>query len=165
MAADETVVGGASERPRRPRRVGRFALVGGLALVFAAASLGAAGCSDDDTKYVGAASVTSNVPAALQNVNLIEFHATYTDQQNEFCVTCHGTMLDRVSLDPAKPEFHRYKLDSSTGALPGWVCTDCHKKVDLASGSGGSLRKQVDVDAICYPCHLANGVGTKLYVN
>lgn len=84
---------------------------------------------------------------------------------NELCLTCHGAMLDRQSLDPLNtPEFHKFKLDPASGVLKGWKCIDCHVRVDLAARSGGSLRKQVNAAAICYPCHLQAGVGKKLYV-
>lgn len=126
------------------------------------AALVMAGCNDSNRKRRAAAEPA--IPPALEELNLVEFHSTFTESQNDLCVTCHGTMLDRRSLDPANPEFHKFKLDPTNGILPDWKCTDCHERVDLVSRAGGNLRKQVNVETICYPCHLANGIGTRLYV-
>jgi len=129
-----------------------------LGLLCAAALLGA--CSDRSTKTVLA---EAQVPDELKDVNLIAFHKQMDAQKETLCSVCHGSMLDRVSLDPQKPEFHFYKLNPTDGVLKGWRCTDCHKAVDLVGRSGASLHKQVDV-AICADCHKKGGIAKELYV-
>lgn len=97
--------------------------------------------------------VVPEVPPELGDTNLIAFHADITDQTpDSLCRTCHGTMRNLQSLDPAIKKFHSRKFE----ILGDQPCTFCHGAVDLLNRSGATVRKQVDVKAKCLPCHVNN---------
>ena len=101
-----------------------------------------------------------NIPGNLQDLNLVDFHASFasTDASNDLCIACHGDMTHAVTLSAVIDEFHVMK----DRIMSTYDCVDCHTSVDLLQGSGGNLRKQVNVEDICYPCHGPGGI-TQLY--
>ena len=123
-----------------------FRLAAAIGLSIVALSLG---CSDDDRKVVRAAE--EDPPDSLAGANITEFHASFsaTDSDNNQCIECHGDMTDRVTLSDTILPFH----ERHEQITPDHRCVDCHTSVDLLEGSGATLRKQVDAEAVCSPCH------------
>jgi|GEM_PF-6349100 len=94
------------------------------------------------------------IPPELQNMNLIAFHASITEETpDSLCRTCHGNMRNLFSLDLSIKQFHARKFE----ILGDTACTFCHGSVDLLEKSGATLRKQVDVTAKCASCHSGTG--------
>lgn len=94
--------------------------------------------------------VVPEVPPELGAMNLVAFHADITDQTpDSLCRTCHGSMKNLLSLDPAIKKFHSRKFE----ILGDQPCTFCHGAVDLLDRSGATVRKQVDVKGRCASCH------------
>lgn len=131
----------------------------GWAGLFLVGAIALAGCKDNDTEYVTTEATT---PTDLVGANIVAFHSGAAATDNGSCVTCHGSMLDRETLDPTYPEFHYYKLNATDGIMPEYKCVDCHTATDLISGSGATINKQVSVD-LCRTCHKPNGSAKELY--
>lgn len=91
-------------------------------------------------------------------INLVAVHdgatpgnSAYTDDN---CIACHGQRELESSIDPGRPAFHAIALAQVLPEGRGG-CTFCHLTVDLASSSGATLGKQVDVKGVCLSCHEA----------
>jgi predicted CXXCH cytochrome family protein len=91
-------------------------------------------------------------------INLVALHdgatpgnAAYADEN---CIACHGQRELENSIDPGRPAFHAIALAQVLPQERGG-CTFCHLTVDLASSSGATLGKQVDVKGVCLSCHEA----------
>ncbi len=132
-----------------------LALLIGFALACGGGGSGGDGISDGDIVDPVVATVT---PDSLKAENTIDFHANFTSTDNELCISCHGDMTNGETLSATVKEFHTRKAEY----MSSYKCVDCHKSVDLLQDSGGNLRKQVDVETICYPCH-GDGAITQLY--
>ncbi len=126
-------------------------------------SSGSDGISDTDTAAADTTGVTGEitVPESLKDLNLVDFHASYaaTDANNDLCISCHGEMTHAETLSSTVREFHVEKAS----VMASYDCVDCHKAVDLLQGSGGNLRKQIDVEDACYSCHGPGAISTQLY--
>lgn len=131
----------------------------GVLLIFCLACVGGGGGGGGGGGSQGSASVLGT--------NTIAYHAAISSSSDSSpCVTCHGNMTDRQTLNPNYPEFHYLKLNPTNGILRNWNCTNCHGATDIVSlsMSGANLRKQVDVERVCYPCHGgASSPYTRLY--
>lgn len=131
---------------RKPPRASRLAVALGVcAIVFAPT-----GCKEEGDDII-VVSGPDDTPDNLRGKNLVDFHASFaaTDSDNQRCVECHGDMTDQVTRSATVLPFH----ERHEQLTPDYRCVDCHKKVDLLQGSGATLRKQVDTEEICLPCH------------
>lgn len=130
-----------------------------IPLAALAAALTAGGCKESEkTVFVPTPGVIT-IPPNLQDLNIIDYHLNITaGSQNSLCVACHGDMTDRQATNPTVKTFHAFKHEKLR-----WVCTDCHGEVDLLNKSGANIRKHVDVEARCYPCHGPGASATQLY--
>ena len=125
-----------------------------------AALLLAAGCKGETKKVVQVSGGGITIPPYLQDLNIIGFHLNISaTSESDLCIACHGDKTDRVTEDPITKEFHDYKHER----LASLTCIDCHGKVDLINKSGANIRKQVDVEARCHPCHGPGGTAPRLY--
>jgi hypothetical protein len=99
----------------------------------------------------------STITAAEKN--LVELHKNAGKMTNKECLTCHANIKKDVTLNKKFKTFHRVHLESKL-ATPK-KCSDCHPSVDVRSGSGAALRKQVDPQ-ICAGCHSGGVKGAKV---
>lgn len=129
--------------------------------------LGNLGCAnkDDATNDVlgeetASAAEEIVIPDNLKSINITQFHSSISSSTDPgLCVSCHGDMTDKTTLNSDYPEYHSFKH-----AILDWKCTDCHNQpVDLVEYSGANLMKQVNVQQVCYSCHGPEKGATQLY--
>ncbi len=127
-------------------------LVGGLALVLA-------GC-------VVAPGVAPGAPRA-DAPDLVALHDAKSPAYDKNCLSCHGDIMTRTTLNPKFKEAHAAMVpfapgyDAKVGVTNG-TCTSCHGKVDLLLHSGEQIRKNADV-ASCGACHGKSGPSSKKF--
>ena len=84
------------------------------------------------------------IAPVTDKAQLAALHLNSANLSKAECVACHGTMLDSsVSL-------HRIHLTSEL--LPGLVCHDCHRRIDLTTRGNTVVVKWVD-EGFCKKCH------------
>lgn len=85
--------------------------------------------------------------------NIIAIHDSSSDAYKKECKKCHEDISKAQSLEPSIPVAHVAMFPFAPGkAGHDKQCSWCHRAVDLEQGSGGNLRKQVDV-TLCALCH------------
>jgi hypothetical protein len=85
--------------------------------------------------------------------NIIAVHDSSYRAYRKECKECHSDISNAQSLDPSIPAAHKAMFPWTPGkAGDDKQCRWCHKTVDLVEGSGGGLKKQVDV-ILCALCH------------
>jgi cysteine-rich repeat protein len=96
--------------------------------------------------------------------NIIAMHDRSSPQYDKHCTECHGDVLTRKSLNTSIPTAHLSMLPYTPGE---WgddkQCRWCHRSVDLAQGSAGNLRRNVDA-VLCSLCHGPFGPAKQFYV-
>ena len=136
-------------------RVFGLTLLGGLALVLA-------GC-------VVAPGVAPGPPRA-DVPDLVALHDAKSPTHNKNCLSCHGDIMKRTTLNPKIKEAHAAMVPFAPGydakaGVTSETCTSCHGKVDLLQHSGEQIRKNADV-ASCGACHSKSGPSSKnFYAN
>ncbi|OGC00608.1 MAG: hypothetical protein A3G35_10210 [candidate division NC10 bacterium RIFCSPLOWO2_12_FULL_66_18] len=134
------------------RRLFGPTLLGGLALVLA-------GC-------VVAPGVAPGPPRA-DAPDLVALHDAKSPSFNKNCLSCHGDIMTRTTLNPKFKEAHAAMVpfapayDEKAG-VTNETCTSCHGRVDLVQHSGEQLRKNADV-ASCGACHSKSGPSSKKF--
>ncbi len=127
-------------------------LLGGLGLVLA-------GC-------VVAPGVAPGPPRA-DVPDLVALHDAKSPSFNKNCLSCHGDIMKRTTLNPKITEAHAAMLPFAPGydakvGVTNETCTSCHGKVDLVQHSGEQIRKNADV-ASCGACHGKSGPSSKKF--
>lgn len=127
-------------------------LLGGLALVLS-------GC-------VVAPGVAPGPPRA-DVPDLVALHDAKSPAYNKDCLSCHGDIMKRTTLNPKFKEAHAAMVPFAPGydakvGVTNETCTSCHGKVDLLQHSGEQIRKNADV-ASCGACHGKSGPSSKKF--
>jgi hypothetical protein len=127
-------------------------VLGGLALVLA-------GC-------VVAPGVAPGPPRA-DVPDLAALHDAKSPSFNKNCLSCHGDIMTRTTLNPKFKEAHAAMVPFAPGydakvGVTNETCTSCHGKVDLLQHSGEQIRKNADV-ASCGACHGKSGPSSKKF--
>lgn len=111
---------------------------------------------------------TVRSPDASPFLNLTALHNPSSSQYNGDCLSCHGDIMNRPTLNPRIQEAHTVMMPFVPGyaAAKGVTnenCTFCHSGSDLRDHSAGNLRRDVNV-ASCTACHGPQGSGKTFYV-
>lgn len=127
-------------------------LIGGLAAVF--------------TGYVKAASVLPGPPRA-DAPDLVTLHDARSPSFNKNCLSCHGDIMRKTTLNKKFKEAHAAMVPFVPGydvkvGVTSKVCVSCHGKVDLVQHSGEQIRKNASVSG-CAACHGKSGVSSKQF--
>ncbi len=127
-------------------------LVGGLALVLA-------GCAVAPGVAPG--------PPRAGAPNLVALHDTKSPAYDKNCLSCHGDIMTRTTLNPKFKEAHAAMVPFAPGydakvGVTNEICTSCHRRVDLVQHSGEQIRKNADV-ASCTACHGKSGASSKKF--
>jgi nitrate reductase cytochrome c-type subunit len=127
-------------------------LLGGLVLALAGCAL--------------APSVAPGPPRG-DSPNLVALHDAKSPSFNRNCLSCHGKMMDRATLNPKIKEAHAAMIPFAAGydvkvGVTNETCASCHGKVDLVQHSGEQIRKNADV-ASCAACHGKSGPASKKF--
>ena len=134
------------------RRLFGPTLLGGLALVLA-------GC-------VVAPGVAPGPPRA-DAPDLVALHDAKSSSFNKNCLSCHGDIMTRTTLNPKFKEAHAAMIPFTPGyntkvGLTNEVCTSCHGKMDLVQYSGEQIRRNANA-TICVACHNKSGPSSKKF--
>lgn len=129
-----------------------LALVGGLALVLA-------GC-------VVAPGVAPG-PLRADAPDLVALHDAKSLSYDKNCLSCHGDIMTRTTLNPKFKEAHAAMVPFAPGYDPkvgvtNEICTSCHGNVDLVQHSGEQIRRNADITS-CAACHNKSGPSTKKF--
>ncbi len=137
------------------RRLLGLTVAAGLVLVLA-------GCA-------AAPGVTPGPPRAVAP-DLVALHDAKSPSFDKNCLSCHGDIMKRTTLNPKFKEAHAAMIpfapayDAKAG-VTNEVCISCHGRVDLVQHSGEQIRKNADVGS-CAACHGKSGSATrKFYAN
>ncbi len=127
-------------------------LLGGLGLVVVGCSLGP--------------SVAPGPPRA-DAPNLAALHDAKSLAYDKNCLSCHGDIMARTTLNPKLKEAHAAMIPFAPGydakvGVTNETCTSCHGRVDLVQHSGEQIRKNADV-ASCGGCHGKSGPASKKF--
>lgn len=134
------------------RRLFGLTAVGGLAVVLA-------GC-------VVAPGVAPGPPRA-DAPDLVALHNAKSPSYDKNCLSCHGDIMTRTTLNPKIKEAHAAMVPFAPGydekvGVTNETCTSCHSRVDLLQHSGEQIRKNADV-ASCGACHSKSGPSSKKF--
>ncbi len=127
-------------------------LAGGLALVLA-------GC-------VVAPGVAPG-PLRADAPDLAALHNAKSPAYNKNCLSCHGDIMQRTTLNSKIKEAHAAMVPFAPGydakvGVTNETCASCHGRVDLVQHSGEQIRKNADV-ASCGACHSKSGPSSKKF--
>ena len=137
---------------RFSRTVIGLALIGGVAVVFIG--------------YVKAASVSPGPPRA-NAPDLIALHDASSPSFNKNCLSCHGDIMKKTTLNKKFKEAHAAMVPFAPGydakmGVTSKVCASCHGRMDLLEHSGEQLRKNASV-SVCAACHNKSGPSSKKF--
>lgn len=131
-------------------------LLGGILLV-------ATGCAPLPPSGAGG-------PPRAEGPDLVAVHFAGAPQLSAPCLSCHGDIMKRTTLNPKFKEAHAAMIpfwpeyDAKVGVTDA-TCVSCHTKVDVVQHSGLQIRKNVEV-ASCEGCHGKTGPAKrKFYAN
>jgi hypothetical protein len=106
-------------------------------------------------------------PPRADTSDLVAIHTAGSPHFNKACLSCHGDIMKRPTLNPKFKEAHAAMIpfapdyDAKVG-VTNQTCVSCHAKVDVIQHSGTQIRKNSDVTA-CAGCHGKAGVSSKKF--
>jgi hypothetical protein len=106
-------------------------------------------------------------PPQADAPDLVALHDAKSPTYNKNCLSCHGDIMTRTTLNPKFKEAHAAMVPFTPGydakvGVTNETCTSCHGKVDLVQHSGEQIRKNADV-ASCGACHTKSGPSSKKF--
>ena len=140
------------KRGRFARAVIGLALICGLAVV--------------STGRAEAASASSGPPRS-KAPDLITLHDASSPSFNKNCLSCHGDIMKKTTLNKKFKEAHAAMVPFMPGydvkrGVTNKACVSCHGKVDLLEHSGEQIRRNANVSA-CVTCHNKSGPSSKKF--
>ena len=99
--------------------------------------------------------------------DLVALHDAKSPAYNKNCLSCHGDITTRTTLNPKFKEAHAAMIPFAPGydakaGVTNATCTSCHGRVDLVQHSGEQIRKNAGV-ASCGACHGKSGPASKKF--
>lgn len=134
-------------------RVIGFTVIGGLAVAL--------------TGYAAGVPGVSAGPARANAPDLIALHDASSPSFNKNCLSCHGDIMRKTTLNKKFKEAHAAMVpfvpgyDAKVG-VTSQVCVSCHGRVDLLQHSGEQIRRNASV-SVCAACHGKSGVSSKQF--
>ncbi len=130
-----------------------LALIGGLAGALTAYAAGVPGVSPG--------------PLRADAPDLIAIHDASSPSFNKNCLSCHGDIMKRTTLNRKFKEAHAAMVPFTPGynakvGVTSEVCASCHARMDLLQHSGAQIRKNANV-SLCAACHSKSGPSSKKF--
>ena len=89
--------------------------------------------------------------------HLVAPHEANSPSYNKSCLSCHGDIMTRTTLNPRFKEAHAAMVPFAPGydakvGVTNETCLSCHARVDIVQHSGMLIRKNADMSS-CAVCH------------